>query len=180
VAERGHCWLGYDMASQSDEMLFRHRTPKVVRRAVGNNVMLVGHAGSAAIGQAVHLHWQPPPYADGTDALAFVDGCARSLHAVLTNVPVPRSVIENDLVDGEFLVGWQGRLWSIDEGMAAFEVAEPYYAIGAGTQVARGSLATSACFGATPEERVRLALHAAHEVMAFVGPPGPVLSTSGG
>ena len=78
-------------------------------------------------------------------------------------------------IGGTFLLGYKGKLYSIDSD---FQVGIPslqYDAIGCGAELVLGSLHTTAKFNLDPQERIELSLEAASTFNAGVQGPYVVL-----
>ena len=77
---------------------------------------------------------------------------------------------------GTFLVGFAGRIFSVEEDLQVAEAADGYTAVGCGHEIAKGAL--FATQGQPPESRLRTALLAAERHSAGVRGPFVVLSSA--
>jgi hypothetical protein len=90
-------------------------------------------------------------------------------------------VESNTETGGTCMVGYQGRLFTIDSDFQVGESVDPFDAIGCGHDLAIGSIYTSLQTNpkAPPEIHLRLALDAAERYSAGVAAPFVYLSTGG-
>lgn len=78
---------------------------------------------------------------------------------------------------GDFLLGFEGRLFRIQEDYSVVEASEGYDAVGCGDKFAIGAMYVSN--GLEPEVRLKNALAAAEHHSAYVSQPFHVVSTGG-
>lgn len=170
----GVVWMGADSAAASEIEVIIRKDPKVVRR----DGMLIGYAGNQRVGQLAQ-YGQPLPNPSrrrsGDDPLVWM---------IRSFVPALRALLGEEAV-GNFwlLVGFEGRLFAVDNQFQIEEARDPVAAIGDGAPVALGAFhATPATMD--PAKRVLLALEAAECYttnvrgpfhLAFLHPPSTVL-----
>ena len=167
-------WIGGDSAVSEDESdrIQTLAAPKVFKLRSGgpHGEILVGFSESLRAGQVVKYGFSPPRClgkspeeylsTDFSDALL---SCMRTQHSD---------------ADGhmtcQLLIGYRKKLFMLDGWFGVVTSAHGYSAIGAGEDIALGSLYSTR--RRKPEERIILALKAASEFNAFVRPPFTVVS----
>jgi ATP-dependent protease HslVU (ClpYQ) peptidase subunit len=158
-------WMGGDSAGVSGLNITVRSDPKVFH----NGEFLIGFTSSFRMGQLLAFSLKPPARPEGKDVFPYM---------VTDFVDAVRSCLKeggyaqksNDAEQGgSFLVGYQGRLFSIQSDYQVAETTRGYHAIGCGSDYALGSIATSV--GQPPEQRVRTALECAELFNAGVRAP---------
>jgi hypothetical protein len=169
IVENGVVYLGADsagsagtsLAVRSDPQGF-HERPLRVRLH-----MVVSH-----MGQLLNHAFKPPaPPRDSGDldefmVVGFVDALRECLK--FGGFAESKNEVERG---GEFLVGVDGRLFTIESDYQVAENVDPYAAVGCGADLALGSLHTTLDFEMTPSERIDAALLAAERFSAGVRGP---------
>jgi hypothetical protein len=158
-AEVGGCQLNV----RADQKVFR------------NGPFLMGFTSSFRMGQLLRYKFNPPehPYIAGMDkkidtykymVTYFVDAVRQCLKdgGFATKKDEEES-------GGNFLVGYDSRLFEIEGDYQVAEQVAKYNAVGCGSQIALGSLYSTG--GQPPEDRVRLALEAAERFSSGVRGP---------
>lgn len=140
-------------------------------KVFSNGPFIMGFTTSFRMGQLLRYKFDPPKQTHGKDDMRymvtdFIDA-------------VRKCFTENGFgsasVGGTFLVGYNKKLYTIDSD---YQVGIPtcnYDAVGCGSDIAIGSLHTTASLKMKPEDRVRKALEAAVEFNAGVRPPFTIL-----
>lgn len=154
----------YDLAVRSDQKVFK------------NSGFLFGFTSSFRMGQLLRYSLKPPakkPNADlyrymVTDFVDAVRECLKSGGCAQTNNGVEEC--------GTFLVGHQGRLFSIESDYQVAEALDPWTACGCGASIALGAMFATPTL--TPRKRIMTALQAAERHSAGVRGPFHVLSMS--
>lgn len=133
---------------------------------------VMGFAGSFRIGQLLRYALTPPDKPAKKDDMAYM--VTDFIDAVRTMQKDKGSMKkENELEEHEasFIVGYNGKIFVIEED---FQIGRPitnYAAVGCGAQIAFGALYATATLRMKPEERIKIALNAAVEYSAGVRAP---------
>lgn len=99
-----------------------------------------------------------------TRVVEAIRECFKNAGAIATTAT---NIEGND--DSEFLVGYRGRLYSINSDWSVMETIDPFCAMGSGEEFAFGALHASK--GKPAKKRVRIALEAAARFSATCGGP---------
>lgn len=172
-------WIGGDSVGVAGYRAQPRADPKVFI----NGDLLVGYTGSFRMGQLLRFRLDAPKHHQGIDdyewlATEFID----TVRQCFTDFGW-QGKEENRDEGGTFLIGYNGKLYSVD---ADYQVGIPalgYTACGAGDEIALGALYASdptitAAAGKetpTPEARVALALRAAVAFSTVVREPFTIL-----
>jgi ATP-dependent protease HslVU (ClpYQ) peptidase subunit len=136
--------------------------------------MLIGSTGTARMSQLVQYALSKPEHPADMECVTYlVTHFADAVRDCLKTGGYAIKDKEQEMHDGSLLIGYRGRLFSLDTHFAINEVADGYYAIGSGQEVALGSMHTSDRMGdlLSPEKRVTWALEAAATFSNGVGGP---------
>jgi len=171
LLDGGNVYIGGDSAGVGGYQLSVRADQKVFR----NGPFLMGFTSSFRMGQLLRYKFNPPehPCLTGTGermgiykymVTYFVDAVRQCLKdgGFATKKDEEES-------GGSFLVGYNGRLFEIEDDYQVAEQVAKYHAVGCGAQIALGSLYSTE--GQPPEDRVRLALEAAERFIAGVRGP---------
>lgn len=142
---------GWDLTVRSDTKLFQ------------NGPFVGGFTSSFRMGQLLAHVWKPPKAADDNIMRYLVGPVVTSLRKVFKAGGYDEG--------GEFLLGYQGALYTVSSDFQVAVSADPYAAVGCGGPIACGSMHATVRFGLDPQERVRLALEAAERHSAGVRGP---------
>lgn len=165
VAEGGNVWMGADSAGVAGFSLAVRRDPKIYR--VGD--FLFGFTSSFRMGQLLGYKFSPPLHHSEWDTdrymtTVFIDALRDTLKAggyARTHNGAEEA--------GEFLVGYQGRIFRVCSDYQVGENVEPFDAVGCGAELALGAL--HATRDKPPDERIGAALEAAEAFSAGVRRP---------
>jgi hypothetical protein len=126
-------------------------------------------------GQLLRYDWLPPRQEDKQDDYEFMGSTViGSIRDTLKDGGFAR--VRNNVEEGgDFIVGYKGQIYEIQEDFVVCRTVDPYLAIGSGDDVALGSL-YSTIEDPDPENRILLALCAAERYNAYVRRPFVVLS----
>jgi hypothetical protein len=172
LVDSGKVWIGGDSASVEGYSLMLRSDPKVFR----NGPYLFGFTTSFRMGQLLRYRLSVTPRhpdvpVDQFMATTFIDEVRACLKvggfATLTNG------VESA---GCFLVGYEGRIFRVDDDYQVGAPLDPYAAVGCGQDIALGSLYATPDLPATV--RVEMALTAAEHHSAGVRAPFTVLALS--
>lgn len=166
----GGVFIGGDSASTNDsglQTILAGR--KVFFLGEAHNKMLLGCTTSCRMMQLLHYELQLPAYEDGMDIEEYL--VTKFVNAVRDCLKAGGFAKKEDEKEegGNFLIGYRGRLFEVQDDYHVSEPVNGYEAVGSGAKFALGSLY------ATPhlpsEERIKLALQAATYHNAYVRPP---------
>ncbi len=163
-------YIGGDSASTNDSGL---QTILAGRKVffVGEeeSKMLLGCTTSCRMMQLLQYELRLPPYEKGMEVEEYL--VTKFVNAVRTCLKDGGFAQKEDEKEsgGNFLIGYQGRLFEMQDDYQVSEPVNGYESIGSGAKVALGSLyATSSL---SPGQRIELALQAAAYHNAYVRPP---------
>jgi ATP-dependent protease HslVU (ClpYQ) peptidase subunit len=148
-------YIGGDSAVSSHNLVQTICDPKVWRKGQ----FILGFAGTLRAGQIIKYNLKIPPINQREPTQYMVTSFVNAMRKSLKDAGAAREEHKEEEHDNQFLVGWRGRLFEIDEAYGVCEVADEFVAIGSGTEYALGSLHTTRTDFA--EERVKKALEAA-------------------
>jgi ATP-dependent protease HslVU (ClpYQ) peptidase subunit len=187
--EKNTVWIGADACAGWREYELRGASTikKVFVREVPNNANEVvtrlafniafGVTGSWRLNQLLSQTLKIPsdPCADPIEYLfgPFVDTVRE--HLMGAGFAKKKDEVETG---GLFMVGYKGRLVTVESDYHVQEFEKPYRAIGSGWELALGSLATleEVAPGIAVEQRIGIALRAATEHNPWVQPPFTIVS----
>lgn len=158
-------YIGGDSAVSSHNLIQTITDPKVWRKGQ----FIFGFAGSLRTGQIIKYNLKIPPINNRPPTEYMVTSFINSMRKCLKTAGSAREEHKEEEQDSQFLIGYQGHLFEIDEAYGVCEVADEYVAIGSGTEYALGSL--YATKGRPAEERLTKALEAASYFSEGVRPP---------
>lgn len=169
LIEKKKIYIGADSAATDG----RHGQALLADAKVfDNGNMLFGVAGSLRMAQLIRYSLVIPKHDHDVDlsrymATSFIDGVRKVLldggHAFKAN--------NEEMQGGEFLVGYQGRLFHVQEDLAIIESVGPFSAIGSGGDLALGAMHVLYHTKHKPNDKIARALEAAAAFNASVRPP---------
>lgn len=165
LVHRGTVYIGGDSASVQGWTSRITRLPKVFRRGP----FLIGYTTSFRMGQLLQFGLEPRVQAAGEDDMRFmVTEVAERVRLLLKERGVAK-VESNAETGGQFLVGYRGRLFSMQQDFQVNEMADGYDAVGSGAEYALGAM--RALSKSPPIPRLKRALEiSAHFNMGVSGP----------
>lgn len=183
LAEGGTVWIGGDSAANTEELTQTYTGPKVFRRGA----LLFGAVSSFRMRDILHHELTIPRRKPGlSDDAWLVSHLVEEIRLTFDTAGFDLGEEGEDATPGAVLVGYHGRLFTLDWDFHLGEVRDGYNAIGTGEQFALGSLhSTRARAGKhdddvtpalPPRERVGLALEAAAHFSTTVRRPFRILS----
>ena len=139
------------------------------RKVFKNGAFLIGYTSSYRMGQLLQHSFSPPAQKEGQDVFAYmttdfinaVRDCMKS-GGYSTNDKGEES-------GGDFLVGYKGRLFEIQDDYAVLESEHTFNSVGCGFAYAFGSLYSTD--NLDPRERILKALGASEQFSMGVGKP---------
>jgi len=172
IAQNGTVYMGSDHAASDDKSgwIIARKEPKCFK--VGQYG--VAFTDSFRMGQILQYNWTPPKYTptktnSGLDKFMrtkFIDSVKDAFRTHGYGSIIPGQEDEG----GVFLIGVEGRLFTIDEDFHVGEAVVNYMAEGSGAFFAMGSLYTTKN-QKNPKIRIKTALEAAAEFSMSVAPP---------
>lgn len=155
---------GWRMTVRADAKVFR------------NGPYVFGFTTSFRMGQLIRWSLQAPEPDGDLDRFmctTFIDSVRECLKA---GGFAKRNSEQEE--GGTFLVGVQGRLFTVHDDYQVGEAVDGYAAVGCGEEPALGALFATAHMGMGPDERLELALEAAERFSAGVRAPFAYTSTA--
>lgn len=158
--------IGGDSAAPSGWDIYTTRLPKVFR--LGN--FIVGYTTSFRMGQLLQYRLKVEPKTEGQNDIEYmVATFIDAVRACLKEGGFAK--VENEQEEGgQFLVGYNGRLYEVHADFQVNSSENGYHAVGCGANYALGSLWTSRDW-LDPAFRVNQALKAAGHFSNGVRPP---------
>lgn len=165
LVHKGTVYIGVDSAAVQGWTRRTSRVAKVFRRGP----FLIGYTTSFRMGQLLQHHLDVPPQEAGTDDVAYlVTHFIEKARALFKDKGFTK-VESNTEKGGQFLVGYRGRLYTVESDFQVGEHEDGYDAIGSGAEFALGAMA--ALPRLAPRPRLARALEiAAHFNMGVSGP----------
>lgn len=141
-----------------------------------NGPLLIGYTTSFRMGQLLELNIEPPKLLPDEDPYVWM--VKEFVPKVRTTLKEGGFAAKKDEQEsgGTFLIALRGRIFSIHDDYQVGETVRGYAAVGSGEPFAMGSLFSTD--GRPADERLRIALEAAHEMCATVAPPFHFLGES--
>jgi hypothetical protein len=149
--------------------------PKVFQ----NGEFLFGYAGSFRLGQILEHGFSPPDRLENQTnkqylCTTFMEGIKYSFkqHGFLKD----NDDTGQDEIDGQFLIGYRGEIFIVQEDFSILHVLDNYLAIGAGEETATAVLYGTRDIELGPIERLHLSLEATEKYVDGVRGPFHFLS----
>lgn len=172
IAQNGTVYMGSDHAASDDKSgwIMSRREPKCFK--VGQYA--VAFTDSFRMGQILQYSWSPPKYTP-TKTNAGLDKFMRtkfidSVKQAFKDGGYGSFTSSEEDTGGIFIVGLEGRIFTIDEDFHVGENVVNYMAEGSGAMFALGSLWATKN-QKNPKMRIKTALEAASEFSMSVAPP---------
>lgn len=159
-------YVGGDSAGSDGTNLTERADLKVFR----NGDFVMGFTSSFRMGQLLAFNFDPPKRDAGTDVMAymvtyFIDAARKCMKD-----GGYMRIVDSAERGGTFLVGYQGKLFRIQEDFQVSEAALGFDACGSGQEIALGSLWSTRLWS-DPVNRLGEALRAAEKFCAHVRGP---------
>lgn len=140
-----------------------------------NGPFIMGFAGSFRVGQLLRYFFSPPEQQCKQDTFEFM--VVDFIDAVREQMKTAGTMKADgvDEIIADFMVGYNGRLFTIESDLQVAEQVENFHAIGCGDDLALGSLHTTAKMGLSPEERIEFSLDAAERFSGGVRAPFTIM-----
>lgn len=171
LVDKGDVYIGGDSAGTAGLSLSIRADEKVF----GNGPFIMGFTSSFRMGQLLRYKFSPPAQTVHQNDMeymvtSFVDA-ARQCFA-------GNGFGDKDATEGgTFLVGYKGKLYTLQSDYQVALSVAPFDAVGSGADLALGALFATEHL--KPEDRVTMALSAASTFNAAVAPPFTILKLAG-
>lgn len=139
-----------------------------------NGDFIMGFTDSFRMGQLLQYSFVPPKKRKKQDTFAYMATDFINTLRDCLGTGGYTTVENNREIGGQFLVGFDNRLFTIESDFQVGESIQDYHAIGCGDDIALGSLYSTE--GMDPKYRVTTALNAAQEFSAGVRAPFNMIS----
>lgn len=167
----GDVYIGGDSAGVAGLSLSIRADEKVF----GNGPFIMGFTTSFRMGQLLRYKFAPPAQTIHQNDMEYM---------VTSFIDSARQCFSQNgfgdkdaTVGGSYLVGYKGKLYTIESDHQVGIPSTPYDAVGCGSDLALGAL--YATEGLNPEIRINMALSAASTFSAGVAPPFVILKLEG-
>ncbi len=166
LVDKGNIYMGGDSAGVGGLSISIRSDEKVFV----NGPFIMGFTTSFRMGQILRYKFVAPKQTTDEDDMAYmVTTFIDAVRKCFGENGFGKTPEKDHNKGGNFLVGYNGTLYSIHDDFQVGKVALQYDACGCGEDIALGSLYSTA--DKKPEERVKLALEAASKFSAGVAPP---------
>jgi len=174
IVEERCVYIGADSAGVSDSDLRLRADEKVFR----NGNFLMGFTTSFRMGQLLRYKFKSPKHRKGKDIFEymvsdFIDGVRECL--IEGGFAKKEDNVE---AGGDFLVGYQGRLFHIESDFQIAESTDGFEAVGCGGSYAKAVLWELAKKNLSADEKIKRALEAAEYFSAGVRRPFKIIKLS--
>jgi len=167
LVEDGVVYLGGDGAASTDTDKYAISNPKVFM----NKNFLIGYSASFRMGQLLQYKFVPPKHRKSKNDLAYLTtDFIDYIKICFSNNEFDES---NADVGGDFLLGYKGNLYSIENTLHVLKSIHNFNAIGSGSSYAIGSMFSTK--GQDPIKRIKMALDVASAFSPGVSPPFTIL-----
>lgn len=159
LVEHGKVFIGGDSCVSRG---YIQQTMTAQKKVFRHGNFLIGYSGSLRMEQLLQFAFSPPEHPKDLSierylATLFVD----ALRNALKEAGNAMKQNEQESSPGYFLVGYQGRLVTIESDYSFTEIADGFDAIGSGNEVALGAMHATKDMSLIPQKRIELALEAA-------------------
>ena len=165
LVAKNNVYIGADSASVAGWTSRVTRLPKVFRRGP----FLMGYTTSFRMGQLLQHSLMVPPQGEERDDMRFMVTTFVECVRMLLKERGVAKIEANSESGGQFLVGYRGRLYSVQQDFQVNEMADGFDAVGSGAEYALGALASTR--GLAPTVRLKKALEVSAHFNMAVSPP---------
>ena len=165
LVHRKRIYMGADSAATGSRFIRTTNLPKVFR----NGPFLIGYCGSFRMGQVLQHCLNIPKQLPNENAETYM--VTRFIEAVRTAFKSKgvSAIEQNKEKGGQFLVGYRGRLYSVNSDFHVGDMLDGFDCIGSGAPVALGAM--KALEDLPPRDRIQRALEITSYFISDVGPP---------
>lgn len=174
IKYKNKVFIGGDSAAVDGYSVNARRDKKVFR----NGKFLIGFSGSFRMGQIMRFHFTPPKHNPSKSDYEYmcVDFVKKMQKTFESNGFDGQNKRSEKETCGQMLIGYNSELYEIGEDYQVGIVYDNFNAIGAGYDLALGSLYTTNALEAnglviSPEEKIQYALDASSKYNGGVLPP---------
>ena len=175
IRDKNWVTIGGDSAGVAGYQTQIRKDPKVFKK---EEKMIFGFTSSFRMGELLQFKLKLPKHPKGkedyeymcTDFIDAVMKCLEDNHYAL--------VKDNQMRGGTFLVGYNGRLYTVHGNYQVGELYQSYAACGSGEEFALGSLHSTTGIEYSVDDRIEMALLAAEEFSVGVRAPFNTVSLS--
>jgi ATP-dependent protease HslVU (ClpYQ) peptidase subunit len=168
LVDKGEVFMAGDSCASVDSG--SHRELRKSKKVFRNGDFLIGGCGSFRMLQLLEHSFEPPEKsAKSSDLKYLVNDFMQALVSTFENHGFNEKTSGGLIIGGEFLVGYNGKLYHVREDFDIGEIMMNYDACGSGSGHALGSLYSSA--GKKPMDRLKLSLEAAAAFVPSVAGP---------
>jgi hypothetical protein len=176
LKHNGKVSIGADSLGSNTLM---QKTVRLDEKVFKNGEMLFGFTNSFRMGQILRYSFILPDRIEGLSDMEYL--VAHFVPSLIECYEVNGFLKKGEGLEysgGQFLLGYRGNLYNIDEDFQVGIPAIDYDALGCGGDIALGSLHTTGKLDKTitPAKRITLALEASTEHSAGVAPPFNILT----
>lgn len=173
LVERGTVYIGSDTAA-TDDYYSQFELP-ADEKVFPVGKFLIAICGGIRAGQLIHFKFTPPVYDPEMDPYEYmVSLFTEELRKVIHDSGASWKEDNMEWNETMFMIGFEGKLYMIDSSYQVLRNKLPYISMGAGSDIALGSMFTSKDL--PPEERIKTALKASAKFNASVRAPFVVRS----
>lgn len=179
IEHQGRVWIGADSLVSTEWGFSVVRVePKVFK---SGKELLIGTCESVRVAQVLRYHLKPPAASRGKhDPQNYiVSRLIPEIRKMLRQHGAGKVENRVEEMEAQFLVGYRGKLFYVDEDYQVGTPSIGFHAIGSGGEVACGALYSTRKAKLTPRQRILAALGAAQHYMSSVRGPFTVLSVGG-
>lgn len=174
LVEKETVHIGVDSAAVQGWTRRASRVPKVFRRGP----FLIGYTTSFRMGQLLQHHLDVPPQEAGQDDMEYlVTHFIERVRALLKEKGFTK-VEQNTEKGGQFLVGYRGRLYTVESDFQVGEHFDGFEVLGSGSEFALGAM--KALANVPAKQRIRRALEIAAHFNMGVCAPFSIMSMKAG
>lgn len=167
----GKVGLGSDGCASGSYHKFQYDEPKLFIK----NGISFGYTTSFRFADIIQYHVKIPVRTKGlTDKEYLVTKLVPEIRKQLKEHGFAETKNNRDS-GGTALIGYKGKLYTLQDDFSIVRNVQGYDACGSGTYTAMGSLHTTKVLGTPPADRIRLALSAASDHAVGVTPPFHIL-----
>lgn len=166
IARDGAVYMAADSLCNVYDRPVPGAVDKIARMKVAGEEILVGFSGCAALPGLVAADLDLPAPTPDADPQVWATAIAR----VVTAIAVTAGLVSDGRMDAHLILGWAGRVWSINHAFAAAH-HDGIAAIGSGEGPAIGAIDAMLATGRTPAATVRAAVRIAAARDRYSGAP---------
>lgn len=183
IADGTSVWMGGDSCASSRTSRVEMLHPKVFKKSVPvadsdlTLPMLIGGSGAFRLMQLLEHGLEIPPMKKGQTLMKWlIIDFTDAVRDIFVNKGFGKISNNVETMEGDFLIGFQGQLFCMENTYQIIAVPEQEYATGSSYQYALGSMFTTRGCGLTPVQRIEWALQTAIKYDPSCAAPYNILS----